>query len=248
MALIRPANDAVASSYAQAGRKEREGLHEMQYLNFILDPKNNFVGETIEYFKLCSLSIAVAIVIGVVLGALVSRNAILAFIAVNLSGLMRAIPIIAVLLIFVPFLGLGFLPAIIALIVLGIPPILLNTYTGIRGIDPAMIEAGKGMGMTTWQIATRIQAPLVTPLVAAGIRTSAVQIIATATLAAFIGAGGYGDYIVDGISVFNYTELIVGAVSVAILALLVEVLMSWLQRVLTPEGLKVQQRVATAKA
>jgi len=248
MAFIRPANDAVASSYAQAGRKEREGLHEMQYLNFILDPKNNFVAETIEYFKLCSLSIAVAIVIGVVLGALVSRNAILAFIAVNLSGLMRAIPIIAVLLIFVPFLGLGFLPAIIALIVLGIPPILLNTYTGIRGIDPAMIEAGKGMGMTTWQIATRIQAPLVTPLVAAGIRTSAVQIIATATLAAFIGAGGYGDYIVDGISVFNYTELIVGAVSVAILALLVEVLMSWLQRVLTPEGLKVQQQVATAKA
>jgi len=219
----------------------------VQYLNFILDPKNNFSGETIEYFKLCSLSIAVAIVIGVVLGALVSRNAILAFIAVNLSGLMRAIPIIAVLLIFVPFLGLGFLPAIIALIVLGIPPILLNTYTGIRGIDPAMIDAGKGMGMTTWQIATRIQAPLVTPLVAAGIRTSAVQIIATATLAAFIGAGGYGDYIVDGISVFNYTELIVGAVSVATLALLVEVLMSWLQRVLTPEGLKVQQ-VATAKA
>jgi len=220
----------------------------VQYLNFILDPKNDFLGKTIEYFELCGLSIAVAIVIGVVLGALVSRNAILAFIAVNLSGLMRAIPIIAVLLIFVPFLGLGFLPAIIALIVLGIPPILLNTYTGIRGIDPAMIEAGKGMGMTTWQIATRIQAPLVTPLVAAGIRTSAVQIIATATLAAFIGAGGYGDYIVDGISVFNYTELIVGAVSVAILALLVEVLMSWLQRVLTPEGLKVQQRVATAKA
>ena len=220
----------------------------MQYLNFILDPKNNFLGETITYFKLCGLSIAVAIVIGVVLGALVSRNAILAFIAVNLSGLMRAIPIIAVLLIFVPILGLGFLPAIIALIVLGIPPILLNTYTGIRGIDPAMIEAAKGMGMTTWQIARRIQAPLVTPLVAAGIRTSAVQIIATATLAAFIGAGGYGDYIVDGISVFNYTELIVGAVSVAILALLVEVLMSWLQRVLTPDGLKVQERVATAKA
>src|SRR5579864_796992 len=218
----------------------------MIYINFIRDPANNYLEKTVQYLQLCGVAIAAAIVIGVVLGALVSRNAILAFIAVNLSGLMRAIPIIAVLLIFVPFLGLGFLPAIIALIVLGIPPILLNTYTGIRGIDPAMIEAGKGMGMTTWQIATRIQAPLVTPLVAAGIRTSAVQIIATATLAAFIGAGGYGDYIVDGISVFNYTELIVGAVSVAILALLVEVLMSWLQRVLTPEGLKVQQ-VATAK-
>lgn len=221
----------------------------MAYLNFILDPKNDFLGQTIEYLKLCGISIGVAIVIGVVLGALVSRNAFLAFLAVNLSGLMRAIPIIAVLLVFVSiFRSIGFVPSIIALIVLGIPPILLNTYTGIRGIDPATIDAAKGMGMTSWQIATRIQAPLVTPLVAAGIRTSAVQIVATATLAAFIGAGGYGDYIVDGLNVFNYTELIVGAVSVAILAILVEVFMSWLQSVLTPEGLKVQEQAAAARA
>ncbi len=220
----------------------------MAYLNFILDPKNNFLGQTIEYLKLCGVSIAAAIVIGVVLGALVSRNAFLAFLAVNVSGLMRAIPIIAVLIVFVPIFGIGFLPSIIALIVLGIPPILLNTYTGIRGIDPATIEAARGMGMTSWQIATRIQAPLVTPLVAAGIRTSAVQIVATATLAAFIGAGGYGDYIVDGLTVFNYTELIVGAVSVAILAILVEVFLSWLQSALTPEGLKVQEQAAAARA
>jgi osmoprotectant transport system permease protein len=220
----------------------------MQYLNFILDPSNDFLGHTIDYLKVCGFSILVAIVIGVTLGALVSRNAFLAFLALNASGLLRAIPIIAVLILFVPIFGIGLLPAIIALIVIGIPPILLNTYTGIRGIDPAMIEAAKGMGMTTLQIATRIQAPLVTPLVAAGIRTSAVQIIATATLAAFIGAGGYGDYIVDGFNVFNYTELIVGAVSVAILAMLVEVFMSWLQRVLTPEGLKVQEQAAIASA
>ncbi len=220
----------------------------MQYLNFILDPGNDFLGHTIDYLKVCGFSILVAIVIGVTLGALVSRNAFLAFLALNASGLLRAIPIIAVLILFVPIFGIGLLPAIIALIVIGIPPILLNTYTGIRGIDPAMIEAAKGMGMTTLQIATRIQAPLVTPLVAAGIRTSAVQIIATATLAAFIGAGGYGDYIVDGFNVFNYTELIVGAVSVAILAMLVEVFMSWLQRVLTPEGLKVQEQAVVANA
>ncbi len=221
----------------------------MQYINFIQDPNNNFLGQTIEYLKLCGVSIAVAIVIGVVLGALVSRNAFLAFLAINLSGLMRAIPIIAVLfIIFFITKQLGFLPSIIALIVLGIPPILINTYTGIRGIDPATIDAAKGMGMTTWQIATKIQAPLVSPLVAAGIRTSAVQIVATATLAAFIGGGGFGDYIVDGITVFNYTELIVGAVSVAVLAMLIEAFMSWLQRVLTPEGLKVQEQAAAAKA
>lgn len=220
----------------------------MQYINFILDPNNNFVEETLVYLKLCGVSIAIATVIGVVLGALVSRNAVLSFLATNVSGLMRSIPIIAILFLFVSIFGqLGFLPAIIALIVLGIPPILINTYTGIRGVDPAAIDAAKGMGMTTWQIATRIQAPLVTPLVAAGIRTSAVQIVATATLAAFIGAGGYGDYIVDGLTVFNYTELIVGAVSVAILAMLVEVSLSWLQRALTPEGLKVQEQAATAR-
>src|SRR6266702_2633202 len=197
----------------------------MQYINFIQDPNNNFLGQTSEYLKLCGVSIVVAIVIGVVLGALVSRNAFLAFLAINLSGLMRAIPIIAALfIIFFITNQLGFLPSIIALIVLGIPPILINTYTGIRGVDPAIIDAAKG------------------------IRTSAVQIIATATLAAFIGGGGYGDYIVDGISVFNYTELIVGAVSVAVLAMLVEVFMSWLQHVLTPEGLKVQEQAAAAKA
>jgi osmoprotectant transport system permease protein len=220
----------------------------MEYIKFILDPANDFLGHTIDYLKICGFSIFVAIIIGVTLGALVSRNAFLAFLALNASGLLRAIPIIAVLILFVPIFGIGLLPAVIALIVIGIPPILLNTYTGIRGIDPAMIEAAKGMGMTTMQIATQIQAPLVTPLVAAGIRTSAVQIIATATLAAFIGGGGYGDYIVDGFNVFNNTELIVGAVSVAILAMLVEVFMSWLQRAVTPEGLKVQEQAAIANA
>ena len=225
----------------------------MQYINFIQDPTNDYVGHTIQFIELCGVSIAAAIIIGVVVGALVSRNALAAFIAVNLSGLVRAIPIIAVLLLFTYTLpqqvSIGFVPSIIALILLGIPPILLNTYTGIRQIDPATIEAAKGMGMTTWQIVTRIQAPLVTPLVAAGIRTSAVQVVATATLAAYIGAGGYGDYIVDALNtVNNTTELIVGAASVAILAILIEVLMSWLQRALTPEGLKVQEQVATANA
>jgi osmoprotectant transport system permease protein len=221
----------------------------MAFINFVLDPTNDYLGHAIDYLKLCGVAIFMATIIGVGLGVLVSRSAFLAFIAINLSGVMRAIPIIAALfIIFSIVKQLGFLPAIIALIILGIPPILINTYTGIRGIDPAAIDAAKGMGMTSWQIATRIQAPLVTPLVAAGIRTSAVQIVATATLATFIGAGGFGDYIVDGITVFNNTELIVGAVSVAVLAMIIEISLSWLQRLLTPEGLKVQEQEASAKA
>jgi osmoprotectant transport system permease protein len=219
----------------------------MAVIQFILDPKNNFIGETLIYLEICGLSILGAIIIGVILGAAVSRNAILSFIAVNLSGLIRAIPVIAILFLFYPVFGGGIKTALIALILLGIPPILLNTYTGIRGVDPAMIDAAKGMGMTVWQIATKIQAPLVTPLVAAGIRTAAVQIVATATLAAFIGAGGYGDYIVDGLTVFNYPELVAGAIAVAVVALLIEVFMSWLQRSITPAGLRVQENVEVAR-
>lgn len=215
-------------------------------LAFISDPTHDFRGHTIDYLKLCGSSAVLAIVIGVVLGVLVSRNAIAGFIAINISGLMRAIPVIAFLVVVLPYLGLGFFPAFVALVILGIPPILLNTYTGIRNIDPAMIDAARGIGMTRWQIARRIQTPLVLPLIAAGIRTSAVQIIATGTLAAFIGAGGYGDYIVDGLYKLNNIEVLAGAIPVGVLAMLVEVLMGWLQYVLTPMGLRIHQGQDTA--
>src|SRR5260370_10956158 len=125
----------------------------MQYINFSLDPKNDYLQETVAYLNFCAFAITAAMVIGVVLGALVSRNAILAFIAVNVSGLMRAVPTIAILLLFVPTLGLGFLPTIIVLVVLAIPPILLNTYTGVRGIEPPARDAAKAMRMTSLQTA-----------------------------------------------------------------------------------------------
>ncbi len=220
----------------------------MDILNFVLNPQSDFLGHTLTYLQICAISIVGAIILGVLIGAAVSGNSFLAFIAVNLSGLLRAIPVIATLIVFVPFFGIGLKPALIALIVVGIPPVLLNTYTGIRGVDPAMIDSAKGMGMTTWQIATKIQTPLVLPLVAAGVRTTAVQIVATATLAAFIGAGGYGDYIVDGIQVFNYPELIAGSLAVAVFAIAVEVFMGWLQRRVTPAGLRLEQGAEVLKA
>ncbi|MBV8695138.1 MAG: ABC transporter permease [Ktedonobacteraceae bacterium] len=207
-------------------------------LDFIADPHNNFMGQSITYLRICAISIMLAIVIGVVLAVAVSRSPVLSFIAVNLSGLLRAIPVIAFLVAVVPFLGIGAPPATVALVILGIPPILLNTYTGIRGIDPATIDAAKGMGMTYWQILTRIQAPLILPIVAAGVRTSAVQIVATATLAAITGAGGYGAYIFDGFNTFNKTAILAGAIPVAVLALIIEVAMGWLERALTPVGIR----------
>lgn len=206
-------------------------------LRFYADPANNFGSTSLAFIQLCLVGILIAVVIGVVLGVAVSRSPILAFIAVNLSGLMRAIPVIAFLIAVLPYLGVGFKPAVVALIILGIPPVLLNTYTGLRGIDPAIIDAARGMGMTGWQVITRVQLPLVLPIIAAGVRTAAVQIVATAPLAAFIGAGGYGDYIVDGFYTLHTIEILAGAIPVALIALLVELLMSGLERALTPAGL-----------
>src|SRR6202030_541577 len=123
--------------------------------------------------------------------------------------------------------------------------ILLNTYTGIHGIDPAMIDAARGMGMTTPQIITRIQTPLVLPIIASGVRTSAVQIIATATLAAIIGGGGYGEYIYLGLREFDNIQLLAGSLPVVLLALLMEFSLGWVQRTITPAGLRVQNQTQT---
>ena len=215
-------------------------------LQFIADPANGYLQHTVDYIKLCVVAIVLAIVISVPLGVLVVRSPVASFIAINFSGLLRAIPILAVLVVFYPILGFGFLPALVALTILGIPPILLNTYTGIRGIDPATIDAARGMGMTTLQIVTRIQTPLVLPIIAAGIRTSAVQIIATATLAAITGAGGYGEYIYLGLREFDTTQLLAGALPVALLALLVEYGLNWTEYALTPAGLRVKSSIEGA--
>lgn len=214
---------------------------------FYTDPHNDFVGTSLAFFQLCLVAILVAVVIGVILGIAIARSSILAFVAVNLSGLMRAIPVIAFLIAVLPYLGVGFKPAVVALIILGIPPVLLNTYTGLRGIDPATIDAAKGMGMTGWQIITRVQLPLVLPIIAAGVRTAAVQIVATAPLAAFIGAGGYGDYLVDGFYTLRPVEIFAGAIPVSLIALLVEVGMGGLERLLTPAGVRLQGTLGTAK-
>ncbi|MGA2548062.1 MAG: ABC transporter permease [Rectinemataceae bacterium] len=209
-------------------------------LRFYLNPRNDLFGQTVTFFELCLVPIALSIVIGVVIGILVYRNAWLSFVAVNLSNLIRAVPVLAALFIFVPIFKIGFLPAAIALTLLGIPPVLLNTYVGLCGVDPAAIEAARGMGMTNRQIMARVQTPLVLPVLAAGVRTCAVQVVATAPLGGLIGAGGYGEYIIDGVNRLNTTEILAGSILVAALAMFVEIGMSVVERRLTPAGLRVQ--------
>jgi osmoprotectant transport system permease protein len=212
----------------------------IEMLRFVQDPANEFAATTRETLLICLVPIICSILIAVPLGILVARRPIPAFIASMLSGLGRAIPVLVLLVVMVVIgVGIGFKPAAIALTLLGIPPILLNTIEGIRGIDPAVVDAGRGMGMTKPQILGRIQFPLMLPVLAAGVRTAAVQIVATSPLAAIIGAGGYGHYIVQGLSnLADPTELLVGATSVALLALGTEFALAALQRAVTPAGVR----------
>ncbi len=210
-----------------------------QAIQFITNPQNHFAMETAITLELAIIPIILAIVISIPLGILVAQRPLAAFLAANVTGLARAIPTLAFLAIALPYLGIGFRPTVVALTALGIPPILLNTIAGLRGIDPAATDAARGMGMTQWQMLTRIQIPLVLPVVAAGVRTAAVQIVATVPLAALIGGQGYGDYITAGLgSEARTVDLIVGSIAIAVLALVVEGTMATIQRLATPAGLR----------
>lgn len=213
-------------------------------LHFISDPQNGYAQHSLDYTELCAVATAVALVIALPLGILVARRPFIAFLATNLSGLARAIPSLAFLAAALPYLGVGFRPSAIALIILGIPPILLNTIAGLQSVDVAVIDAAKGMGMRTLQILWRIQLPLILPVIAAGVRTAAVQIVATATLAAIIGGGGWGEYILSGIYQLDTTQILAGALPVALLAILVEVTFAIVQRLVTPAGVKATYQVS----
>lgn len=210
-----------------------------QFIAFITNPANTFGAETLATLRLSIVPIILALIVSIPLGIGLAQRPLAAFIAANTSGLVRAIPTLAVLAAVVPYLGVGFTPSVFALSLLGVPPILLNTITGLRGIDPATVEAARGMGMTRWQILGRVQLPLMAPVLAAGVRTSAVQIVASVPLAALIGGGGYGDYILLGINLLQTTPLLVGSIGIAALALLTEFLLAQVQRALTPSGLRV---------
>jgi osmoprotectant transport system permease protein len=208
-----------------------------QVIHFYQDPNNTFGTHTAQFLQICLYSIVLATVISLPLGVVASLQPVLAFVANNITGLMRAVPPLVFFFLIIGVLHVGiFQTTIFALVVLGIPPILLNTIAGITGVDPGARDAAQGMGMTRWQQLLRVELPLAFPIITAGVRISAVQIIATATIAATIGAGGYGDYLVAGINVLNYVAVVAGALPVAVLALGADLLLGAAQRWVTPRG------------
>jgi osmoprotectant transport system permease protein len=165
-------------------------------------------------------------------------------VAINTGNIGRAVPSLAILALVFPLLGFGFAPSLVALTLLAIPPILINASTGLRQVNPQVIDAARGMGLSGGQILSSIQLPIAAPVIFAGIRTSAVQVVASATLATFVGGGGLGDLIVLGLQRNDPAVLIAGSLAVAALAIITEVGFGALERAFTPKGLLVARKRA----
>lgn len=178
-------------------------------------------------------AILISIIIAVPLGILCAKYTVASQPIMNLFNFFRVIPSLAILVLVMPILGTGFLPALVALVVLAIPPILINTYLGMKNIDVSVLESAKGMGMDYKKMLIKIEIPLALPLIITGVRTSAVEVIASATLASYIGAGGLGDFIFTGLGMNDFRILIVGGVSVALLSVIAEMLLFMLQQNIT---------------
>ena len=198
-----------------------------------------------EHVGMSAAALATAMVIALPLGLVLGHTGRGGPLAVNLSNLGRAVPSFAIIVLMASIVGIGAKPAYIALVALAVPPMVTNTYTAIRGVDRDVREAAEGMGLTGRQVLARVEVPMALPLMMAGIRTSAVQVVATATLAALVGWGGLGRYIIDGLATRDFQEVFAGALLVAVLSLLVEIGLSVLQRVIVPTGLR-GRLVATA--
>ncbi len=195
-----------------------------------------------EHLYLVSISVGAAILTGVPIGIMITKDKKLADAVLYVASVVITIPSIALFGLMIPLLslinrGIGFWPAAIAIFLYSQLPIIRNTYTAINNIDPALREAARGMGMSNWQRLAKVEIPLAVPVIMAGVRMAVVMNIAVATIAVYIGAGGLGTIINEGITGTNSTKLIVGAIAVSILAITADYLFLFLQKLLTPKGL-----------
>ncbi|MEJ2542063.1 MAG: ABC transporter permease, partial [Gemmatimonadota bacterium] len=191
-----------------------------------------------EHLLLVGLSLLAAVAVAVPLGLGLSRVPARAEGVIRGVGVLQTIPSIALLAFMIPILGIGVPPAVAALFLYSLFPVVRNTYTGVREADPAAVRAGTALGMTPRQVLLRIRLPLAAPVIMAGIRTAAVINVGTATLAAFIGAGGLGDPIVSGLALSDTRLILAGALPAAVLALAVDGGLALVERAVAPRGLR----------
>jgi osmoprotectant transport system permease protein len=202
----------------------------------------------VEHVQISAEAVAIGALIALPIGIALGHYGRFGNLAINISNVGRALPSFGLLVIAFQVFGLGNLPVLVALVALAIPPMVTNSYVGLREVDPDVKEAARGMGYREVAQLMRVELPLAVPLVMAGIRTSAVQVVATATLAALIAGGGFGRYIIDGFAQQDYTKLAAGAVLVAALAMATELSLSGVEWFLVPRGIRLLQARAIRRA
>jgi len=205
----------------------------MDVINY-LDRRGEIVWNLLlEHLWLVFVSIGIAVIVSVIVGIIISYYAKAADTVLAVCQVLMTVPSIAMLGMMVPFFGIGFTTGVVALILYSLLPIVRNTYTGIIEIDPVIIESATGMGMTEWRVLTKIKIPLAMPVIMAGIRTATVMIVGIAAVTAYVGAGGLGELIFQGISRSSEEMIIVGAIGVSIIALIFDYILSWAERIFT---------------
>ena len=208
-----------------------------QTLDYAMANRDNFWDKLLGHLQLSGAALGISIALCLPLAIWLVRHGRVAEPTLNAVNALRVVPSLAILLLAYPYLGLGFGPALVALTLLACPPIPINAYAAFRGVNQAVVEAARGMGMSDGQILRQIEFPLAMPVILTGIRAASVEIISSASLAAFINAGGLGYFILRGFSVNRPHVMLVGAIPIALLALLSEALLSALQRrMMVPEA------------
>jgi len=211
------------------------------FIPWILDNQERFLILLGQHIQLVAVAVLLGVLIAVPLGILASRIAVLAGPMTWIAGVGQTVPSLAILGLALPIMGIGFVPSVFALTIRALMPIFINTYVGINSADRNVIDAATGMGANSTQRLLFAELPLASPVIFTGIRTAAVQTVGLATLAAFIGGGGLGDLILQGLALVDVPILLAGAVPVAVLAIGADIVLSRVFRLAIPIGLRTDQ-------
>ncbi|MFP7232778.1 glycine betaine/carnitine/choline/choline sulfate ABC transporter permease OpuCB [Bacillus subtilis] len=215
-----------------------------QMMTFLQTNGGELLYKTGEHLYISLIAVVLGIIVAVPLGVALTRMKKGSGAIIGAVNIVQTLPSLAILAFFIPLLGVGKVPAIVALFFYSVLPILRNTYTGIKGVNKNLLESGKGIGMTGWEQIRLVEIPLAIPIIMAGIRTSTIYLIGWATLASFIGGGGLGDYIFIGLNLYQPEYIIGGAVPVTILAIIIDYVLAVTERKVTPKGLQGMKEVS----
>ncbi|MEH6942920.1 ABC transporter permease [Bacillus sp. JJ722] len=216
-------------------------------MNAIMDFFSEYGGQLVvktgEHLFISFTALVLGIIVAVPLGIWLANRKKIASFVIGIASIVQTFPSLAILAFFIPLLGIGKIPAIVALFCYSVLPILRNTYIGVKEVNKDLIEAARGMGMSQFERTFQVEFPLAIPVIMAGIRVAGVYLIGWATLASFIGGGGLGDFIFDGLNLFRPDLVLGGAIPVTLLALVLDLLLTRVENIVTPKGIRKQREM-----